>query len=218
MIVGAREDPPDSADETVEYVFTSKNQKFRSLVGVAVFIGSCAVAFAWLNRPHEVLTPRIVATGQPVALMSSQPSPTAIVVDVEGKVMQPGLQTLPVDARVADAIAAAGGFRHGVTHTDVNLAAHVTDGQLIAIGITTSAAGVAGSTGSGSGGTGSKVNINTAAESDFEGLPGVGPVLANRMLQWRQTHGLFGSINDLQDIPGIGPKVFANLSAYITVS
>jgi competence protein ComEA len=218
MIVGAREDPPDSADETVEYVFTSKNQKFRSLVGVAVFIGSCAVAFAWLSRPHEVLTPRIVATGQPVALMSSQPSPTAIVVDVEGKVMQPGLQTLPVDARVADAIAAAGGFRHGVTHTDVNLAAHVSDGQLIAIGITTSAAGVAGSTGSGSGGTGAKVNINTAAESDFEGLPGVGPVLANRMLQWRQTHGLFGSINDLQDIPGIGPKVFANLSAYITVS
>jgi competence protein ComEA len=77
--------------------------------------------------------------------------------------------------------------------------------------------GATGSSSQGSAVANNRVSLNSATESDFESLPGVGPVLANRILNWRTQHGTFSSIDELQNVPGIGPKVFVNLSSYVTL-
>ena len=216
-LVGAREEVVDDL-APVEYVFGTPKQKIRGFIISGLFIVAVVCFLTWLNRPTQVIQPQVLSSGVPIAGESRSPSPSKIVVDVEGKVRHPGLQILPAGARVADAIAAAGGFQRGVNHTQINLAAHVSDGQLIMIpanGQVASDSAFGGSEG-GSGTT--SININQATASELDALPGVGPVLAGRIVQWRSAHGSFSSINDLENVPGIGPKVFANLRSYISVS
>ena len=151
-----------------------------------------------------------------------------LVVSVTGLVAQPGLVTLPAGARVAEAIAAAGGVSDGADLTGVNLAARLADGDSVVIG-SAPASGSVGSGVSGAGGTAGAnsnsasaaaglVNLNTADEAALDTLPGVGPVMAQNILAWRETNGKFTTIEQLQEISGIGPSRYAQLSPLVTVS
>jgi competence protein ComEA len=154
---------------------------------------------------------------------SSAPSAATVVVDVAGKVRHPGVYRLPAGSRVNDALHAAGGPLPGVQLSSVNLAAKLADGQQIAVGLPGTASaggappGVAGGS-TGSAGTPAKpVNLNTASLEQLDALPGVGPVLAQHILDWRAAHGQFGSVDQLKDVSGIGPAKFAALHDLVSV-
>lgn len=210
---------PDSEAEYVpaSYTFSTSSSTRVTLAKLMVVAIAVTALFIWLNRPQVQVTPQIISSGAPIDSSPVSTISPNLVVDVEGKVRNPGLRTLPSDSRVADAIAAAGGTLPGVPKGTVNLAARLSDGQLLIVGQVTKAGSTGGSGNQGSVDANNRVSLNSATESDFESLPGVGPVLANRILSWRTQHGAFSSIDDLQSVPGIGPKVFANLSSYVTL-
>jgi competence protein ComEA len=210
---------PDDEAEYVppSYTFSTSTNTRSTLVKFLVVAVAATGMFVWLNRPQTQATPKIISSGTALAVSPIPAISTKIVIDVEGKVRFPGLRTLPSDSRVADAIAAAGGILPGVPKGTVNLAARLVDGQQLIVGQPASAGLPGGAANQGSAQATSRISLNSATESDFESLPGVGPVLANRILNWRIQHGPFSSIEDLQSIPGIGPKVFANLSSYVTL-
>ncbi len=152
---------------------------------------------------------------------TTSPSPTVrVVVDVAGKVRRPGLVRLPAGSRVDDAIRAAGGALPGTDLTAVNLARVVVDGEQIMVGPgPPAAAGSAPTTATGSGTTlsAAPINLNTATETQFETLPGVGPVLAQRIVDWRTEHGRFDSVDQLRQVSGIGDAKFSELRSLVTV-
>jgi len=182
------------------------------------------------SRPHiaEVAAATVVATGSPIPSPGGpsapgarlSPSPASeLVVDVQGKVRHPGVVRLPAGARVLDALRAAGGPRSGVPTSSLNLAAPLTDGEQVVLDPGDGApAPPAGSGGAGSGAaTGGVVDLNRATLADLDGLPGVGPVLAQRILDWREEHGRFSSVEELQEVPGIGPSTYADLKDRVRV-
>jgi competence protein ComEA len=141
-----------------------------------------------------------------------------LVVAVAGKVRRPGLVRLPAGARVADALAAAGGVLPGTDVVLLNLARKVTDGELILVGVTPPP-GVDGASAAGpaAGAAGGKVNLNTATLTQLDTLPGVGPVLAQRILDHREQHGGFRSVGDLRQVDVIGDARFEQLKDLVTV-
>ncbi|HEU4512704.1 MAG TPA: ComEA family DNA-binding protein [Nocardioidaceae bacterium] len=142
-----------------------------------------------------------------------------VVVDVAGKVRRPGIATLPAGSRVVDALEAAGGVRPGVELTTLNLARVLVDGEQIVVGIPPPG-GVAASAASAPGaaaGAGPLVNINTAGQAELEELPGVGPVTAAAILQWRTDHGPFTSVDELMEVSGIGEATLAEMAPFVTL-
>ena len=137
---------------------------------------------------------------------------------VVGSVARPGLVTLPSGARVADAVEAAGGLVPPADPSSVNLAAVVTDGQQIVVGAPGGAATGAdgGTSAPGAAAPGGKLNLNTATAAELDALPGVGPVLAQRIVDHRD-QGPFTSVDQLDDVPGIGPARAAELAELVTV-
>ncbi|MFE6972915.1 helix-hairpin-helix domain-containing protein [Streptomyces sp. NPDC057682] len=141
-----------------------------------------------------------------------------IVVDVSGKVRRPGIQELPPGARVVDALRAAGGARPGVDLDDLNRARLLVDGEQIVVGAPPGQI-VSGGTGSGAGGGPSAsgvgatgpVSLNSATVDQLDTLPGVGPVLAQHIVDYRVGHGGFRSVDELREVNGIGDRRFADL-------
>jgi competence protein ComEA len=129
---------------------------------------------------------------------------------VSGQVVRPGLVRLPPGSRVADAIQAAGGPLAGVDLSGLNLARKLNDGELIAVGIPAPAAG-------GVAGAPAKINLNTATLAELDTLPGVGPVLAQRIIDHRGKRGPFRSVDDLRQVDGIGEETFARLKDLVVV-
>lgn len=171
--------------------------------------------------------PPATASSTPSATPS--PSPSQVVVHVVGAVATPGVVALAPGARVQDALDAAGGPLPEADLRTVNLARPVQDGEQIPVplpGETLTPAAppapVAPATtvppgGSPTEAAGGQVNINTASEAELETLPGVGPVLAGRIVQWRTENGSFLTVDDLGEVQGIGDKVLANLRPHVTV-
>jgi competence protein ComEA len=142
----------------------------------------------------------------------------SIVVDVGGRVRRPGLVTLPAGARVADALAAAGGPLRRREVATLDLAARVTDGQLLLIGVKTpppDAGTAAGTDDAATGGTPVPVDLDAATIDELETLPGVGPVTAQKIIDWRVAHGGFTAVSQLQQVSGIGPTRYAELSPLV---
>jgi competence protein ComEA len=164
-------------------------------------------------------------SGSSPSNVPSWSSSATIVVDVAGKVRRPGLYRLPAGSRVDDALRAAGGALSGVDLAALNRAALVADGQQVAVGVpaAANAGGVAGpAAGSGAAartaaGTANPVHLNSATIEQLETLPGVGPVLAQKILDYRAEHGSFASVNELNDVPGIGDAKFAALRAAVAL-
>ena len=143
------------------------------------------------------------------------PSASSLVVDVAGKARRPGIYRLPAGARVYDALRAAGGARQGVSTLSLNLAEPLHDGEQIVVGgPAPPSAGASAASGTASG-TPTVVDLNTATLEQLETLPGVGPVLGQHILDWRDAHGRFSSIDQLQQVSGIGDVRFAQLKPLV---
>ena len=188
----------------------------RGLVALVV-VGLLAAAVAGLvylrSRPVAVPVAGRVAAGTP--LVSPSPSAAAtLVVDVAGHVRRPGVVSLPAGSRVTDAVQAAGGVSPGTDVGLLNLARKLVDGEQVLVGVTPPPGAGAGG---GAAGTAGPVNLNTATEQDLESLPGVGPVLAQRIVEWRDAHGGFRNVEQLKDVGGIGPSKYADLHTRVTV-
>lgn len=141
-----------------------------------------------------------------------------IKVDVEGAVINPGLYTMVSDARIGDAIEAAGGLASDAASGAINLAQLLSDGDQVYVptekeaseaSMTAAAAGQAPST-TQQGATG-KININTASAQELQQLDGIGPALSQRIVEHREAHGRFQSIDDLKRVPGIGEAKYAGI-------
>ncbi|WP_216363020.1 ComEA family DNA-binding protein [Nocardia farcinica] len=169
-----------------------------------------------------------------VPVPETPPATGELVVSVVGLVHRGGLVRLPAGARVADAIAAAGGPRDGADLTGLNLAQRVQDGDQILVGAaaptgdgprlgsaTISAGGAGGAAGTTTGapvpGTAGKIDLNTATEAQLDALPGVGPVTARAILAWRTANGRFTAVDQLAEVDGIGPARLARLRELVTV-
>ncbi|MGO4341427.1 helix-hairpin-helix domain-containing protein [Pedococcus sp. 2YAF34] len=156
-----------------------------------------------------------------------------VTVHVVGQVKEPGVFRLAVGARVADAVAKAGGALKGADLASVNLARVLADGEQVRIpkpGEVVASAPGAGGPGAGSaggggsaggpaaaGGVGGRLDLNSATAAQLEELPGVGPVLAQRIVDWRTEHGRFASVDELGEVSGIGEKIFAELQPKVSV-
>jgi competence protein ComEA len=144
--------------------------------------------------------------------------PTVVIVDVTGWVRQPGVYEFPAGARVIDAVDQAGGPREGAELTALNLAAPLTDGQQILVPKEGEApAPVAGGTTGTPGMSDGLININTADATAFEALNGIGEVLAAAIVTYRDEHGPFTSVDQLEDVPGIGPATLEEIRSQVTV-
>ena len=186
---------------------------FRGVVLVAVLAVVASLMLLRSGSPRAVApTPSFSAA--PVVASPLAKVPTVVIVDVSGKVRRPGLVRLPVGSRVADAVVAAGGARPGVSLDSLNLARILVDGEQVSVGV---AAVAAGGGGVGGGVPSGPLSLNTATEQQLDALPGIGPVLAARIVAWRQQHGPFASVDSLADVPGIGPTMLSRLSGLVRV-
>lgn len=189
-----------------------------ALAVVAVLSAAVAGFGVWRARPRAVevsAPPRVVAGRSPAR--SSGPT---VVVAVAGGVRRPGLITLPGGSRVADAVTAAGGVRPGVDLGLLNLARRLVDGEQVVVGAVAAPgpAGAGGSAGAGAaGGSGALLSLNTATAEQLDSLPGVGPVLAARIVTYRTQHGGFRSVDQLREVTGIGEAKFADIRSLVSV-
>ncbi|MFF7068258.1 ComEA family DNA-binding protein [Streptomyces pseudovenezuelae] len=220
----------------------------RNVVALSVLLVVAAV-FAlqhfWSGRTQPVQAPEVVRAAAPFGesgtesgqsgaggrrgpaepAVSGGGSNTAgapgaeIVVDVGGKVREPGIQRLPAGSRVADALKAAGGVRPGTNTDTLNRARFLVDGEQVVVGGPPAPAPVAGTGGPGTGGSvtggpvgaAAPVSLNTATVDQLDTLPGVGPVLAQHIVDYRTQHGGFRSVDELREVNGIGDRRFADL-------
>lgn len=203
----------------------------RAAIAVAVvaFVVVAAVVVLLLRSGTEdagvavgetaplVSTPEVTA---PVASPDVTEASAQFQVHVVGQVRSPGVVSLPMDARVQDAIDAAGGASGKADLTQINLARKIVDGERILVPkpgqkIQEEAPAEAG-TGSAPA-AGSPVDLNTASVGQLDALPGVGPVLAARIIEWRQANGKFTTVDDLNEVSGIGDATMEKLRPLVRV-
>ena len=165
----------------------------------------------------QPITPLPRSTAAPTA------PPQSIQVYVSGAVLLPGVYVLPWDSRLQHAIAAAGGTRADADLVRVNLAERVHDEQQVYVPYQGEVATPLLPTSVPAANTvllalpGQKININTASAAELEILPGIGPALAQRIVEYRQTNGLFSKPEDIKQVKGIGDGIFAEIKDWITV-
>ncbi|MGV9919215.1 helix-hairpin-helix domain-containing protein [Streptomyces cellulosae] len=204
----------------------------RSVVALSALL-ALALVFAvqhfWTGRTQPVRAPEVVRAapaaqgkgmdgggGDPSGVPDSfgQAGGTTapeIVVDVSGKVRDPGVHRLPAGSRVEDALKAAGGVRPGTKTGGLNRARFLVDGeQLVVGGPAPAAAAAPAGTGAAAGPT-APVSLNTATVDQLDTLPGVGPVLAQHIVDYRTRNGGFRSVDELREVNGIGDRRFADL-------
>ncbi|PFG16132.1 competence protein ComEA [Propionicimonas paludicola] len=165
------------------------------------------------------VAPTILA--MPTPTPTPTPSPASVLVHVLGSVHRPGVVQLDEGSRVQDAIAAAGGLTGDADPGELNLAAVLVDGSQLKIGTKKHPggelrSGATGEPGSPAGGAAeAKISLNTATVAQLDTLPGIGPVTAQKILDWRTEHGKYTAITELQEVDGIGPKTYADLAARV---
>ncbi|MFI7443905.1 helix-hairpin-helix domain-containing protein [Nonomuraea indica] len=192
----------------------------KALVALAVLAAIVAGISVWRSQP--VPEPLPAPASPPPAShrhVPATPSSTAsVTVHVTGKVRKPGIYTLPMGARVADAVTAAGGARHATATASVNLARRLLDGEQILIGAPPGAAVPAAPVPApGTDPAATVLDLNTATAEQLEQLPGVGEVLAARIAEFRTANGGFTSVAQLQEVPGIGPRKYTEIRGKVRV-
>jgi competence protein ComEA len=174
--------------------------------GAVVLAGIGAVWF-W---PSEA---PVAETSAPIAT-ASEAIPQGVTVHVSGEVASPGLVQVPAGSRIADVIAAAGGVLPGADVGSLNLAAPVRDGEQVAV---VPATGASAGGGGGDPPDDGRIRVNHADQAALELLPGVGPVLAARILAHREQNGPFATVEDLLDVPGIGEGRLAAIRDVVAI-
>jgi competence protein ComEA len=173
------------------------------VVVVALVIG----AVAWFRGAPAAEPPPALPSAKPVA--DAPEAKAALVISVIGRVRTPGLVSVPPGSRVADVLRAAGGAEPGVDLSALNLARKVSDGEQLAVGVPAPGGGPDAQPG--------KVDLNTATAEQLDTLPGVGEVMAKRIVQWRTSHGGFTKVEQLREIDGLGESKFEKLREQVTV-
>lgn len=182
-----------------------------ALAGLAALSILATAALVWRAQPRPVVVP------PPVVTPSRGASTGTVVVDVQGAVRTPGLVTLAVGSRVADALAAAGGLRPGASTVGLNLARRLADGEQVVVAAPGTTAPPAAARAGTAPGAGTRLDLNLATLEQLDALPGIGPVTARRILDWRAEHGRFASVDQLREVEGIGAKRFESLRDLVTV-
>jgi competence protein ComEA len=226
---GTDESPDESPDESSDKLpgELSRQRFSRIHVGVVstlLILGLITAGWLLLRaRPVAVASPGDMVNTSAPAMASVTPSRKGakIVVHIFGAVRHPGLVRLRENSRVQDAIDAAGGLTDRADPGELNLAQMLNDGQQVLIGTRSDPAGeVRDQSGSGTAegpsATGA-LDLNRADQSQLEELPSVGPVTAQAILTWRQQHGQFSRIEELQEVDGIGPKTYAQIAPHVRV-
>lgn len=205
-------------------------------LAVVAVLAVLITVFTLIRRPPEPVVSAdlppvapVPTAGSPSPSPSGAPAVQSMVVSVVGLVEQPGLVTLAPDARVADAVSAAGGTLRGADTAGLNLARHVADGEQIVVGIA-SPAGRPAALGSSVGGLAAApapsdapakplgpIDLNTATAEEFDALPGVGPVTAAAIVAWRTANGRFSTVDQLAEVDGIGPARLEKLRPLVRV-
>ncbi|MCW2764509.1 MAG: competence protein ComEA helix-hairpin-helix repeat protein, partial [Nocardioides sp.] len=203
-----------------------------AVVAVLVAIG-LAVTCWWVVRGDPQVVAPLSTGGTPTGPLVDLPSAALstgattaggpgevageVTVDVAGKVRRPGIAVLDSGSRVVDALAAAGGARHGVDLSGVNLARVLVDGEQIVIGLPAPVGAAASAVPTPGAPGGPLVDLNTASQVELETLPEVGPVTAQAILAWRDQHGGFSSVDELLEVDGIGDATLGQIAPYVTV-
>ena len=155
-----------------------------------------------------------IAQESPKPVLSISPIQSTILIHVAGKVKTPGVYPLLQGSRVADAIKAAGGALKGVDTSEINLARVLVDGEQIYVGyVSKLSATNPKSTKKFTG----IININRATKSEFDSLAGIGPVIAGRIVTYRNQNGPFMAIEDLLKVSGVGPKTLEKIRSRLTL-
>ena len=197
-----------------------------ALAAIAVLAVLITVFALIRAHPAPVVSAKLPPVQSPVSSASPSSStapapPAQVVVSVVGLVNQPGLVTLAPDARIADAVSAAGGTLRGADTLGLNLARHVEDGEQIVVGIATPSGrtpALGSSVGTRpQGPAAGPVDLNTATVEQLDALPGVGPVTAAAIVAWRSANGSFASVDQLGEVDGIGPARLEKLRPLVRV-
>lgn len=143
----------------------------------------------------------------------------SVLVQVAGEVRRPGVYTVPAGARVHEAVQQAGGLTRRADQAGVNLVAKVSDGQQVIVprrGAAGAVAAGSGGAGAAGGPPGAKVSLGSATPEQLDGIDGIGPTLAQRIVEYRQKNGGFSSVDELRQVDGIGEKRFESLREAVT--
>jgi competence protein ComEA len=198
-----------------------------ALLLTAAVAAVLAAVGVWWEAPRAERVPDLPAlvdtrpSPAPTGPVPTTGPPEPLVVAVAGKVARPGLVRVAAGARVADVLAAAGGPLPGTDLAGVNLARKVSDGEQVAVGVAGAPdAGSTSTAGAGSAGTaapGAPLDLNAATVEQLDVLPGVGPVTAQRIVDWRTRNGRFASVDQLREVEGIGERRLGQLRELVRV-
>ena len=181
----------------------------RVILGGLVLVAVLLLGARFLVRVGTAaapVAPPIVGSAESGGVAGAPaPDPTRLVVYVVGAVRRPGLYRLPAGSRVADAVARAGGATRRADPAALNLAAPVADGQQVLVPAMLPRAVAAAQGASVPGAPVGPVQLSVATAEQLDALPGIGPVTAQKIIDYRAAHGALRSVDDLDDIPGIGP-------------
>ena len=192
----------------------SRNQVIGWVAALAVIV---VLGGRYLRQPDG--SEPAAAHGSPPSVRIDRPSAGAAVVHVAGAVRRPGVYKMRAGARIDDAVRRAGGATAKADLSAVNLAAKVEDGRQVLVPLKAAAAAAipAGEGGAAATPASAPINLNTATPEQLDTLDGVGPATVQKILDYRQEHGGFGRVDELAQVPGIGPKRLAALRDKVTV-
>jgi competence protein ComEA len=192
--------------------------RYRSYIAMLFLFSIVLAGTIWvLRRPESPALTIITPTPRPTATLA------ALLVDVRGAVAKPGVYSLPAGSRVQDALAQAGDLLPNAETRSFNLARKINDGEQIYVPLIGEATAVPPATGKGVQSTTAtktpigKININTATLEELDGLPGIGPTIAQRIIDYRNQNGAFKQNEDLKKVRGIGDSVFGQIKDLITL-
>ena len=235
---GSTPNPPDEPialadrlDAVLQRLDQLRDRPVASTLAAIVLAGVAGLAW-WSGRPADVvpIEARIPLATVPggaevetpaIDRSTSTTELDELLVHVAGAVREPGIVTLEPGSRIGDAVHAAGGPTPGADVHQLNLAAPVVDGLQVRVpleGETVAPTGIAPPNGVDAGDDGPLlIDINAASEAELEGLPGIGPALAAAIVEWRQANGPFTAVDDLLQVPGIGPAKLERLADHAVV-
>jgi competence protein ComEA len=187
-----------------------------AVVGICVALALLALVGQRLAQAGTASEPEVASA--PLEPVAAPPARPALVVHVVGEVRRPGLYRVREGARIADAIRRAGGPRQGADLAALNLAAPLADGVQVLVPARAGTGAVApvdsGSAGGAS--AGGPVSLSSATVEELDELPGIGPITAEKIVDYRSEHGPFGSVDDLDAVSGIGPARLEQLRELVT--